>query len=101
MTALVDDLTAHVSAPVDRLAGAALAVAKAEIVKKPTVEREFEVQARELSSRVARVRSQASKAVEKSSHPGQVRTVRVTCDFIDRLTPQVIGSASALAGTAL
>lgn len=62
------------------------------------MEREFEAQAQELSRRVVRVRNQASKAVEKSTHPSQVRTVRVTGDFIDRLTPQVIGAARALAG---
>ncbi|XP_031549305.1 catenin alpha-1-like [Actinia tenebrosa] len=97
LTALVDDLTAHVSAPVDRLAGAALAATKAELGQKHLMEREFEDQAQELSRRVVRVRNQASKAVEKSTHPSQVRTVRVTGDFIDRLTPQVIGAARALA----
>ncbi|KAK3748768.1 hypothetical protein QZH41_003534 [Actinostola sp. cb2023] len=48
LTALVDDLTADVSAPVDRLAGAALAVSKAEISKKPIMEREFEFCTRRL-----------------------------------------------------
>lgn len=101
LTALVDDLTANVSAPVDRLAGAALAVTKADSQQRLFMTREFEIQARELTSRVAKVRSQASKAIEQSNHVGNVRNVRVTCDFIDRLTPQVIGSARDLAGILL
>lgn len=94
----MDDLTAEASAPVDRLAGAALAVSKAELDDQLQQERNFEVQAEELAARVARVRTHASKAVEKSRHASKVRSVRVTGDFIDRLTPQVIAAARALAG---
>ena len=99
LTALVDDLTAEVSAPVDRLAGAALAVSRADVSDKLEQQRNFQEQAQELASRVARVRNHASEAVEKSRHSSKVRTVRVTGDFIDRLTPQVISAARALAGT--
>ena len=98
LTALIDDLTAEASAPVDRLAGAALAVSKAELGERMEQQRDFEMQADELKARVARVRTHASKAVENSRHASKVRTVRVTGDFIDRLTPQVIAAARALAG---
>ena len=98
LTALIDDLTAEASAPVDRLAGAALAVSKAELGERKEQQRDFEMQADELKARVARVRTHASKAVENSRHASKVRTVRVTGDFIDRLTPQVIAAARALAG---
>ena len=98
LTALVDDLTAEASAPVDRLAGAALAVSKAELGERIQQQSRFEMQADELKARVARVRTHASKAVENSRHASKVRTVRVTGDFIDRLTPQVIAAARALAG---
>ena len=98
LTALVDDLTAEASAPVDRLAGAALAVSKAEPGEKIQQQSNFEMQADELKARVARVRTHASKAVENSRHTSKVRYVRVTGDFIDRLTPQVIAAARALAG---
>lgn len=97
LTALVDDLTAEASAPVDRLAGAALAVSKAELGERIQQQSRFEMQADELKARVARVRTHASKAVENSRHASKVRTVRVTGDFIDRLTPQVIAAARALA----
>lgn len=98
LTALVDDLTAEASAPVDRLAGAALAVSKAELGERIQQQSNFELQADELKARVARVRTHASKAVENSRHTSKVRYVRVTGDFIDRLTPQVIAAARALAG---
>ena len=98
LTALVDDLTAEASAPVDRLAGAALAVSKAELGERIQQQSSFEMQADELKARVARVRTRASKAVENSRHTSKVRYVRVTGDFIDRLTPQVIAAARALAG---
>lgn len=98
LTALVDDLTAEASAPVDRLAGAALAVSKAEPGERIQQQSNFEMQADELKARVARVRTHASKAVENSRHTSKVRYVRVTGDFIDRLTPQVIAAARALAG---
>ena len=98
LTALVDDLTAEASAPVDRLAGAALAVSKADLGERIQQQSRFEMQADELKARVARVRTHASKAVENSRHASKVRTVRVTGDFIDRLTPQVIAAARALAG---
>lgn len=98
LTALVDDLTAEASAPVDRLAGAALAVSKAELGERIQQQSNFEMQADELKARVARVRTHASKAVENSRHTSKVRYVRVTGDFIDRLTPQVIAAARALAG---
>ena len=98
LTALVDDLTAEASAPVDRLAGAALAVSKAELGERIQQQSNFEMQADELKARVARVRTHASKAVENSRHTSKVRCVRVTGDFIDRFTPQVIAAASALAG---
>lgn len=94
----MDDLTAEASAPVDRLAGAALAVSKAELGERIQQQSRFEMQADELKARVARVRTHASKAVENSRHASKVRTVRVTGDFIDRLTPQVIAAARALAG---
>lgn len=97
LTALVDDLTAEASAPVDRLAGAALAVSKAELGERIQQQSNFEMQADELKARVARVRTHASKAVENSRHTSKVRHVRVTGDFIDRLTPQVIAAARALA----
>lgn len=97
LTALIDDLTAEASAPVDRLAGAALAVSKAELGERVEKQRDFEMQADELKARVARVRAHASKAVENSRHASKVRIVRVTGDFIDRLTPQVIAAARALA----
>ena len=98
LTALVDDLTAEASAPVDRLAGAALAVSKAELSERIQQQSNFEMQADELKASVARVRTHASKAVENSRHTSKVRHVRVTGDFIDRLTPQVIAAARALAG---
>ena len=98
LTALVDDLTAEASAPVDRLAGAALAVSKAELGERIQQQSNFEMQADELKARVARVRTHASKAVENSRHTSKVRCVRVTGDFIDRFTPQVIAAARALAG---
>ena len=98
LTALVDDLTAEASAPVDRLAGAALAVSKAELSDRPQHESHFEMQAQELAARVARVTTHASQAVEQSRVASKVRNVRVTGDFIDRLTPQVIAAARALAG---
>ena len=98
LTALVDDLTAEASAPVDRLAGAALAVSKAELGERIQQQSNFEMQADELKASVARVRTHASKAVENSRHTSKVRHVRVTGDFIDRLTPQVIAAARALAG---
>lgn len=98
LTAVVDDLTAEASAPVDRLAGAALAVSKAELGERIQQQSNFEMQADELKARVARVRTHASKAVENSRHTSKVRHVRVTGDFIDRLTPQVIAAARALAG---
>ena len=82
----------------DRLAGAALAVSKAELGERIQQQSRFEMQADELKARVARVRTHASKAVENSRHASKVRTVRVTGDFIDRLTPQVIAAARALAG---
>lgn len=94
----MDDLTAEASAPVDRLAGAALAVSKADLGERIQQQSNFEMQADELKARVARVRTHASKAVENSRHASKVRTVRVTGDFIDRLTPQVIAAARALAG---
>lgn len=97
LTALVDDLTAEASASVDRLAGAALAVSKAELGERIQQQSNFEMQADELKARVARVRTHASKAVENSRHTSKVRHVRVTGDFIDRLTPQVIAAARALA----
>lgn len=97
LTALVDDLTAEASAPVDRLAGAALAVSKAELGERIQQQSNFEMQADELKASVARVRTHASKAVENSRHTSKVRHVRVTGDFIDRLTPQVIAAARALA----
>jgi len=97
LTALVDDLTAEASAPVDRLAGAALAVSKAELGERIQQQSNFEMQADELKARVARVRTHASKAVENSRHTSKVRCVRVTGDFIDRFTPQVIAAARALA----
>ena len=40
LTALIDDLTAEASAPVDRLAGAALAVSKAELGERKEQQRE-------------------------------------------------------------
>lgn len=98
LTALVDDLTAEASAPVDRLAGAALAVSKAELGERIQQQSNFEMQADELKTSVARVRTHASKAVENSRYTSKVRHVRVTGDFIDRLTPQVIAAARALAG---
>ncbi|XP_048584760.1 uncharacterized protein LOC116618752 isoform X2 [Nematostella vectensis] len=96
LTALVDDLTADVSAPVDRLAGAALAISKAEPSAHARQEREFDAQAQELLSRVVRMSGSASKAVQHSGYASKVRTVRVTGDFIDRLTPQVVAAARAL-----
>ena len=82
----------------DRLAGAALAVSKAELGERIQQQSNFEMQADELKASVARVRTHASKAVENSRHTSKVRHVRVTGDFIDRLTPQVIAAARALAG---
>ena len=98
LTALVDDLTAEVSAPVDRLAGAALSVSRADTSGRFEQQKHFAEQARELTNRVTRVRDHAREAVDRSRNSNKVRTVRVTGDFIERLTPQVIAAARALAG---
>ena len=91
-------MTADVSAHVDRLAGAALSVSRVDRSLKLEYLRDFEAQSNKLSSKVARVRNHACLTISKSNDQEKVQIVRVTCDFLDRLTPQVIAAARGLAG---
>jgi hypothetical protein len=91
-------MTADVSAHVDRLAGAALNVSRVDRNMKLEYLRDFEAQSNKLSSKVARVRNHACLTISNSKDVEKVEMVRVTCDFLDRLTPQVIASARGLAG---
>jgi hypothetical protein len=92
-------MTADVSAHVDRLAGAALNVSRVDRNMKLEYLRDFEAQSNKLSSKVARVRNHACLTISNSEDVEKVQMVRVTCDFLDRLTPQVIAAARGLAGT--
>ena len=91
-------MTADVSAHVDRLAGAALNVSRVDRSLKLEYLRDFEAQSNKLSSKVARVRNHACLTISKSDDQEKAQTVRVTCDFLERLTPQVIAAARGLAG---
>ena len=94
-------MTADVSAHVDRLAGAALNVSRVDRNMKLEYLRDFEAQSNKLSSKVARVRNHACLTISNSEDVDKVQMVRVTCDFLDRLTPQVIAAARGLAGTSI
>ncbi|XP_028412831.1 uncharacterized protein LOC114535726 isoform X1 [Dendronephthya gigantea] len=96
-TSLIDDMTADVSAHVDRLAGAALNVSRVDRSMKLEYLRDFEAQSNKLSSKVARVRNHACLTISNSNNIQKAQVVRVTCDFLDRLTPQVIAAARGLA----
>lgn len=91
-------MTADVSAHVDRLAGAALNVSRVDRNMKLEYLRDFEGQSNKLSSKVARVRNHACLTISKSVDVDKAEMVRGTCDFLDRLTPQVIAAARGLAG---
>ncbi|RDD41967.1 Vinculin [Trichoplax sp. H2] len=98
LSAVVDDLTADVSSPVDNLAGAALAISKSyggnhgmQLLQS------FQVQADTLTARVARVKKYANAAVANSKKEEQVKLIHVTSNSVEKLTPKVISAARGLA----
>ena len=97
LTAVVDDLTSEVSSPVDRLAGAALAVSRSSEQQHEKFMGTFREQASALRDRVARVEERASAAVRDSVERKKVGQVHACTDQIVKLTPQVVTAARGLA----
>ena len=97
LTAVVDDLTSEVSSPVDRLAGAALAVSRSTGQQREKHMATFREQSAALRDRVAVVEERASAAVRDSLERVKVDQVYACTDEIVRLTPQVMAEARALA----
>jgi hypothetical protein len=96
LTAVVDDLTSEVSSPVDRLAGAALAVSRSSEQQREKLMGVFREQASALRDRVARVEERASAAVRDSVERKKVGQVHACTEQIVKLTPQVVTSARGL-----
>ncbi|XP_078587660.1 vinculin-like [Branchiostoma floridae x Branchiostoma japonicum] len=95
----VDGMTSEMSAPLDRLAGAALAVYHATGQSRLTLLQEFQNQADKLSTQVSKTRQHCQQAMTGSAETGYKETVQLALDTLSRVTAEIITAARDMADT--
>eukprot|EP00058_Branchiostoma_floridae_P022844 XP_002608334.1 hypothetical protein BRAFLDRAFT_91289 [Branchiostoma floridae] len=95
----VDGMTSEMSAPLDRLAGAALAVYHATGQSRLTLLQEFQNQADKLSTQVSKTRQHCQQAMTGSAETGYKETVQLALDTLSRVTAEIITATRDMADT--
>ncbi|XP_019646308.1 PREDICTED: catenin alpha-1-like [Branchiostoma belcheri] len=95
----VDGMTSEMSAPLDRLAGAALAVYHATGQSRLTLLQEFQNQADKLSTQVSKTRQHCQQAMAGTAETGYKETVQLALDTLSRVTAEIITAARDMADT--
>jgi len=97
LTAHIDDLTAEVSAPLDRLVDTALQASRTEGPAKNLLLNKFEQQASFISEQLQEVNTLFQKAMEsEGSKDKRVNKVSRVISFLNKLSPHAIGAARSL-----
>ena len=98
LTAHIDDLTAEVSAPLDRLVDIALQASRTDGMTKEHLLKQFENKASFLTDQLELVNKlfkEATDSLQVREQP--VEKVEISLAFLKKLTPHAVGAARSLA----
>ena len=103
LTAHIDDLTAGVAAPLDRLVDLALQASRTSGIAKQHLLSQFEGRASYLMDHaleeVSSLFDEATKDVPQQQREAAVDNVAMAMSFLRKLTPHAVGAARSLAST--
>lgn len=98
LTAHIDDLTAEVSAPLDRLVDIALQASRTDRHVKQHLLKQFENEASFINDQLEEVKQQLKKVIDsRQVKELPLENVEMSLSFLRKLTPHAIGAARSLA----
>ncbi|XP_077992953.1 uncharacterized protein LOC144446964 [Glandiceps talaboti] len=97
LEAVLDEMSNEMAIPIDRLAGAALAVSQAKGKSRESLLDEYQNYADELSARVSKARQDCNRAMRSVPSSTPKYAVFSCVDTLCKLTPQIIAKARCIA----